>query len=290
MSFSILTHWDLDGVGCAILLHKAFSKHINETYACGYGKIDKKLNQLARDGEQNIIITDLNLTEDQYNFVHENFQKYFIIDHHADTENFIKDKNVRFSLDYSGTALVWRWLKKEKNIKLDNTFLTMVKLINDYDLYTLKDPRSVVLNEMFWSFEKFCFYPFLKRFTNKFQPTEKEWLKARKSLNQKIKDIKNSEHYIIEDKMLIAYNIENPNEVSLVWPDLEYYLIFRKGGGISIRSKNKSLLPLYAKLNTFKKVENANGHAAAGGILLTQYDEETVMKFAEFIYKFMEKQ
>lgn len=287
-SFSILTHWDLDGAACAIFLNYVFRKKINQILACSYGKIDKNLQKLVDSGEENIIITDLNLSQEQFDFVKTNFRNYQIIDHHPGTKN-LKSKGIIYSEKFCGAALVYKWLMDLKK-ELPPSFKELMLLTNDYDMYNLKMKKSVLLNELFWSIDKFCFYPFISRFVDDFEVPDSEWEKLKTKLNEKCKEVKTYEKIIIEDKMLIIFSQGLINEISLVYPKYDYYFIVAPNNGISIRTKEKSLLPWFESIQKHKLIDKAGGHERAGGIEMKSAKHEDQLLMAENLFEFMELQ
>lgn len=79
-----LTHTDLDGFGCAVVSSAALGEEKIIRYLhADYHELDKVLEEAAESGTKEILITDLNLNEDQAKFVDECFTKKLLIDHHG---------------------------------------------------------------------------------------------------------------------------------------------------------------------------------------------------------------
>ena len=138
-----ISHNDLDGVGCQILLGAVFP---NITYInCSYFDIDKEL--LATDPTEYdyVLVTDIfpNNVESL-----EKFDNLILIDHHQTAIN-CPEKKWYVNKLYSATYLVKHFLDKMFGPEKLERYTRMVKLINDYDLWQRKYKNSSALNYLF---------------------------------------------------------------------------------------------------------------------------------------------
>ena len=138
-----ITHVDLDGCGCSIVLGNVFE---NITYAfASFYNLDKRLEDTDFSQYDYVIITDIHPTEKRYLDVSD---KIILIDHHP--SEFNDPKKNRFVVSDKGvcaTVLVKYYVEQLYNIKLSHLD-NLVKYINDYDMWKLKYPESKMLNDL----------------------------------------------------------------------------------------------------------------------------------------------
>ena len=147
----IITDADLDGAGSYLCLKQAY-KDTTLTYSVTTEK--KFINDIAYfkfEDYDLVIISDLNLKESEIRLC--DLKNVIVIDHHAEHIEFINNyKNAKPIIkDYpSCTKLIYDTFKLEN--KLNKNQKLLVKLIDDYDSYTLSLPFSKPLNQVFWSY------------------------------------------------------------------------------------------------------------------------------------------
>ena len=147
----IITDADLDGAGSYLCLKEAY-KDATVTYSVTTEK--KFITDIAYfkfEDYDLVIISDLNLKESEIRLC--DLKNVIVIDHHAEHIELINNyKNAKPIIkDYpSCTKLVYDIFKLEN--KLNKNQKLLVKLIDDYDSYTLKLPFSKPLNQVFWSY------------------------------------------------------------------------------------------------------------------------------------------
>ena len=94
---SCLTHYDLDGVSCAIVLNKVFE--FDQILRGGYGRIPELIDQIPDDAS--IIVSDLVISESDYEkLLDKSKGKLIIIDHHPET-NKLKEKYPKHPIYYA---------------------------------------------------------------------------------------------------------------------------------------------------------------------------------------------
>lgn len=166
----IFTDADLDGAGCVFLLRQAFPK-----YEISYKVTTEKsfrhdiLNWQLTDSFKNydnVFVCDLNI-KDETSLV--DCENVVIFDHHKDhievKHGYIKAKPV--VEEYTSCArLIYDKLKLKS--KLTDYQSLLIKLIDDYDSYTLSIPYSRQLNHIFWNYTGDRVAKFLADFSSGF--------------------------------------------------------------------------------------------------------------------------
>ena len=79
--FTLITHDDLDGIGCAWLL-KTFTGNVKNLHIVGY---PQDVDNLTIDTTYPVVITDLAVSEEIYQQLRANSIPFIVIDHHHDT-------------------------------------------------------------------------------------------------------------------------------------------------------------------------------------------------------------
>jgi len=138
-----VSHNDLDGVGCQILLGSVF-RNI-EYRNCSYYNIDKELMNINGDDYDYVFVTDISPKIDE---VMDAYDNLILIDHHQSAEN-VPEKNRFVNKKYSATFLTNHFLTKMYGKERFTKFSKLVKLINDYDMWTLKYKGSKALNDLY---------------------------------------------------------------------------------------------------------------------------------------------
>ena len=147
----IITDADLDGAGSYLCLKQAY-KDTTLTYSVTTEK--KFINDIAYfkfEDYDLVIISDLNLKESEIRLC--DLKNVIVVDHHAEHIELIDNyKNAKAIIKKypSCTKLIYDTFKLEN--KLNKNQKLLVKLIDDYDSYTLSLPFSKPLNQVFWSY------------------------------------------------------------------------------------------------------------------------------------------
>lgn len=204
-----LTHWDLDGIVCHLLL-KRLSPNIR-SYGCGYGKLEKNVNRIILDKNiflfDVVFVTDLAISIELSKLLHENFKTTFLFDHHETTSLIQNDLNPLYSNTYidtskCGASIVFDILhKKIKGTISEKTFQKierLVELTNTYDLWKVdsKDfSEAYYLNSMFWMYG---WSAFLERFFDGYEGLTKNELDfATTDLKKRIELFKNLKKWFL---------------------------------------------------------------------------------------------
>ena len=274
----LVTHFDLDGAGCEIVLRK-FLK-FEKSYACGYTKFQKQID-IIKTGEK-IMFADVSLTVKQVEQMDSRTKNWYIIDHHEDTA-LLKERwpsKVFFDIEYSGTELCRQLMKRQfpgQYSKIWNDdMIRLVALTNVYDLWKIDHDRwreAYNLNILFWHYS---IWKFVKHFEDGVGPYSNEdkniilnQLKIRSDL------LKESTKFDVYEKTAI-FLVDNEiiNDMTLIYRDYElYFMVYMTMTNdrfcLSIRAKGED-----ADINTIIAtlpdrnylVMNAGGHKLAGGV------------------------
>lgn len=188
------THIDFDGVVSSIVIKNYFANVIVERI--NYGKEPDIFTKIAmhRGGYDAIIFTDFCPAEcagvPSKNLIQEIVKSagvpVLVLDHHESALKHNDPANgVYINTKYCGAMLAWKYFGVKKDLsKLSD----LVKLANDYDLFTLVDPRSMPFNALYW---QMGFEWFLSRFKNgntNLYPEEKQFLLEYKIIVQQTYD------------------------------------------------------------------------------------------------------
>ena len=270
-----VSHNDLDGVGCQILLGGIYK---NITYInCSYFTIDKELMNLDEGDYDYIFVTDISPKIQE---VLDKFDNLILIDHHQNAVNNPSKK--RFvNKKYSATFLTNHFLTKMYGEEKVERFSKMVKLINDYDMWILKYKGSKALNDLFSLYNDEKFRDRFRHGRLALTVTEKEYLNG---LQTKFDKIYN-ELIIEEFDRINACWFESDifvNEIShkLMMEEGYDFVMFNtlKNYKVSIRSQMDDFnFGLYL---TDKKL--GGGHKKAAGVdVNTQEDMNNIVDFLE---------
>jgi len=140
-----ISHNDLDGVGCSILLSAVFSDI--EYMVCSYYNINEELLKIDHNDYDWIFITDISPTIDE---LLDRLPNSILLDHHQ-TALWLHDpkKNRYINTNYSGTLLTKKFLDKMYGPDMLLRYRKLSVLINDYDLWIHKYPESKHLNDIY---------------------------------------------------------------------------------------------------------------------------------------------
>ena len=131
MSKVLITHTDLDGIGCAILA--IYFDNFDYIYSINYNSIDDYIDLInLLSPENQYIITDLSLSEEQFCRINK-ISNVTIIDHHKSSNYLQKYKNQFIDVSKCGTKLFYEKYYKSinKNSKIDK----FVEIVNINDLW-----------------------------------------------------------------------------------------------------------------------------------------------------------
>lgn len=153
------THVDLDGAVSAIVIKNYYNDVIVEK--TNYGKEQQIYDSVLKHQNQIDAIIFTDFTPVNLKQIQDLGKPVLLLDHHESASKFNDPRNnIYISSKYCGAMLAWKFF----SIKKDLSFLEeLVKLTNDFDMFILKDKRSLPFNELFWDMG---FHWFIRRFKN----------------------------------------------------------------------------------------------------------------------------
>ena len=283
----IITDADLDGAGSFLCLKYAY-----ENAFISYSVTTEKnfLNDISHfkfNEYDLVIISDLNLKQNEINLC--DFKNVIIIDHHKEHIELIKNyKNAKSIIkDYTScTKLIFDTFKLKS--KLNKNQKLLIKLIDDYDSYTLSLPFSKPLNQVFWSYTGDRIHKFENDFNEGFFGFNQFQKNALKITQNKIERFF-KEETIYKGNLKIGgnnYNVAgvfisfSPNEIAeRIIEDYKVDFVIQinlKGKAVCMRRSKNCTLNL-GKLAS--KLMDGGGHNdAAGGTL-----NESIINITKFL-------
>lgn len=160
----LITHNDLDGVGCYIVARVLLDEEIDVTY-CNYGDVNEEVLKAIENENvySKIFITDISVTEEVANELDKIGEKVVLLDHHP-TALFLNRYSWAKVEEYfdieektCATRLLYDYFNANGNVYLD-TFVEKVRLFdtwlwkekyNDEDAKYLNDLRYILGKEDF---------------------------------------------------------------------------------------------------------------------------------------------
>lgn len=198
-------HKDLDGVSSSIILKNIY-KNIDYK-ELKYGEVDGFLKTINYKNYDAIILTDIS-PESITSFEHSD--KIFLLDHHDTALQYHSPENNRIVLNgKSATKLVKEFYENLFNIDLSylNDF---VEVVNDYDMWILKDVRSWGLNELYFKYWDNNFRNRFKSGDMYFTVQEVDHIKLRrKELEEVYNKVETYNFDIINGTLIIANTFIN---------------------------------------------------------------------------------
>jgi len=263
-----ISHVDLDGAVCQIILCNVY-KNIDYVNLSFYN-VDKTLQTLDYSKYDYVFLTDIHPDNDASLYISD---KIILIDHHKTALSLNNPSKKHYVIDgVCASVLVKRFCEKMYNIKL-NHLNNLVYLTNDYDIYTVKNPKSKLLNDIM-----FYFYgpnKFITNFINgrtRFTEEEIQWLRKRRiEFNETYENLEVYEFLkypgcVVEAKFFIneiAHKLMNEEEYKMV--------IVRNpsNGRISIRHNIEGLdMGAYLKNKGW-----GGGHELAAGMFVEDLND-----------------
>lgn len=277
-----VTHTDLDGISCGILLKKMDSNI--ETIYANYGDIDSTL--LALQQPASIYITDISCGEQTLMELLDNGNKVIILDHHKTALwlNSISHPNLYCNIDTSrsGTKLCYDYVN---NHGVDVTaFYDYVEAVNSHDLWLRNNEASDKLALLFSLLGRDAF---IDRYTKNpditVTPQEQLLLDVEIRRRTDIIDKAIKRVVILTDIRGYTYGVvyaqgyisEIGNAILNAMPELAYVAIIglhirptpnSKLGTVSLRSANK------VDVSEIAQLHKGGGHPNAAGFILENWD------------------
>lgn len=150
----LITHTDLDGAVCEILVKKAIQ--IQKVYLCDYKDVNETVIKIIENEKQQrtyspIVITDISVTEETAKILENYFTFYapiILIDHHKTALFLNKYLWAYVNTEHSASRLVYDELLN------DEECLDLMAIANDYDMWLHKYPQSKKLNLLYYNIDR----------------------------------------------------------------------------------------------------------------------------------------
>lgn len=178
----LITHTDLDGVGCAILAYLAYGRENVDVEYCDYDNVNEKVEEFIEQEElfksyDTVFITDISVSDDVANMIDALdtlSRRVHLFDHH-DTAIYLNayewcqvlTKNPFINIKTSGTELFYRYLRcyepfDHLSANTIENIHRFVGIVRDYDTWRWKElgEEGVIckqVNDLFYIYgrEKF---------------------------------------------------------------------------------------------------------------------------------------
>ncbi len=279
-----ITHGDLDGITCTILLNDYARKngYMFEYYSCTYKDVDEIFSKCLNH-EDKIFITDISIVDESVIPDLANHSNVTIIDHHPRTYESVIARRYLAVDKGAGCKMVFDTLTGIGH-KFTKELRRLTTLANDFDLWTHKYPMSMQLNRLFFYYGA---AEFVKRFADGLDGfTEKEYLFFRE-IEKEIRDHINSLEIVeVADDVAFTYStlhIAEVGEHMKIDLGYKYAIVYnRRFGKMSFRADEKD--DSIVDLGKFLDIYGGGGHKAAAGIKVDGDDMvmHLVEKFVEY--------
>lgn len=288
--YKLLSHNDLDGVGCGILAKIAFGAEVKVRYN-SIGSLNREIEYFLENDTPDtfLFITDLSPNEENEKRLNEHFKQYKniqLIDHHKSALHLndyewgsVLVENEEGALE-SATSLFYQFLVANELLQPTEAIDEFVELVRQYDTWEWEkneNQQAHYLNSLFFlvsidefeetmverltSSERFDFDEFEKKLLNMEEDKIERYIrrKKREIVQTKIGN------YFVGVVYAESYLSELGNELSKEHPHLDYIAILNMG------SKKISFRTTHDDIDVSEIAGNygGGGHQKASGCNLT---------------------
>lgn len=149
------THNDLDALGCMLCVHTKFV--IKNVYFTNYADFEDRVNDVLKDPDPVLIISDLSFAErpELLKLLISSKKFVFLIDHHSYSEGFWNDFNypvTKFKKNIDPSMCAAKACYKLLELNNEN-LKNLIEIIDSYDRWVLNSElfeRAQILNDWFW--------------------------------------------------------------------------------------------------------------------------------------------
>lgn len=288
----IITDCDLDGACSALALKWFLPSNYNiiikPTTVSKFR--EEILEWLKKDKFSNydlVFICDLDIT-DSCDLI--DFNNVYIIDHHESHKPEIyKNCKKNITKSSSTTLMIYDLFLKNKNISKEQ--LALIKLVDDYDSYTLKYKQSKELNIIYWDLPINRVLHFIDIFKegfkgfNKFQQnTISMYFNKLNSLLKSLQLFKGIVNFENQNYNCLSTFAENCiNDIAeYIYSKFDCDIVFivnLKTNVVSIRKNKKCNINLS---ELAKQIANGGGHSTAAGCPLNESFMELMKEFMPY--------
>ncbi|MED4265173.1 oligoribonuclease [Priestia megaterium] len=288
--YKLLSHTDLDGVGCGVLAKLAFGDRIKIRYN-SIASLNREVEWFLENEERNthLFITDLSVNEENEKRLEEFYQtggKVQLLDHHKTALHFneyewghvvVEDNEGNLA---SGTSLFYEYLIENELIQASNAVDEFVELVRQYDTWEWEKNNNQEAHRLNALFFLISIDEFEEKMVNRLQNSDHFFFDA---FEQKILDMEEDkvERYIRRKRRELvqtsigdylagivyaeSYHSELGNELGKEYPHLDYIAMLNMGG------KRISLRTIHDHVDVSEVAGHygGGGHAKAAGCSLT---------------------
>lgn len=267
-----ITHNDLDGIGCAILMEKVFPDI--KTFPIDYRELPKVLPRVLEKAKMDqVYITDIALTEELAKLC-DDHGKVQHIDHHVSSKK-VSDKYPwsLFDVKNCATYLLWKMLSQYANLE---DYKEFVELVDNYDTWghgTQPTEEAKDLNRLLKMLGPDVFAQRFKHKSSvKFNDVEEAIINVDKHMEERYLQEAITYTQAMRDKdgnifLLVAaeqYTSSLANYLLQQFEEAEYVVILDMlHDKASLRSKGK------VNVADLAKACGGGGHAKAAGFLMS---------------------
>ncbi|MED3882579.1 oligoribonuclease [Priestia megaterium] len=288
--YKLLSHTDLDGVGCGVLAKLAFGDRIKIRYN-SIASLNREVEWFLENEERNthLFITDLSVNEENEKRLEEFYQtggKVQLLDHHKTALHFNEYKWGRVVVEdnegnlASGTSLFYEYLIENELIQTSNAVDEFVELVRQYDTWEWEKNNNQEAHRLNALFFLVSIDEFEEKMVNRLQNSDHFFFDE---FEQKILDMEEDkvERYIRRKRRELvqtsigdylagivyaeSYHSELGNELGKEYPHLDYIAMLNMGG------KRISLRTIHDHVDVSEVAGHygGGGHAKAAGCSLT---------------------
>ena len=289
--YKLLSHNDLDGVGCGILAKIAFGKQVRVRYNSVSG-LDREVEWFLEneDKETFLFITDLSVNEENENRIEAFYQdggKIQLMDHHKTALHFNKYKWGHVVVEddegklTSATSLFYEYLVTHQLIEPSESIAEFVELVRQYDtweweknnnqyaqrlnalffLMTIEEFEDTMISRLL-SDDHFHFDEFEKKILDMEEDKIERYIRRKR---RELVQLQAGDHFagIVYAE---SYHSELGNELGKEYPHLDYITILNIGG------KRVGFRTIHDHIDVSEVAGQfgGGGHAKASGCSLTK--------------------
>ena len=284
------THIDMDGIGANIVLSKLFSNVVR--IDVNYHDIDERIRNFDFSEFQFVIFTDI-CPVNSLEYLSQ-FDNVIILDHHQTAAPFCNpEKNVFVYEGLSGTKLTHEFLKSMfGNLSQLSEIDELVDIINDYDMWIRKNPKSTYFN---WLFNKYKADEFKTRFISgntKLLKDEKDFiLSQHDTINRMFDALEINEFETVNGAMFLFDDYVNDlGQMVMDKYKYDFIIMINKSNlSASVRSVGEcDVATMLSSLGIGGGHKNAAGFRNVSSDIL-MYNMKNIEQYVYRFYKFVRK-
>ena len=294
-----LSHYDLDGVVCHIILKQLFPdiRH----YCCGYGKFEKFVDRIIMEQEDTdiLFVTDWTLTLDAFNRFKRYYgdDKFVYFDHHDSTLENLKGVTFKGKVDTSISASMIVFKQFEYKLKALPSYTQLKKLVEYTDAY---DCWRISHSDFKWGYvltELFYIYNwnmFVDVFRDGFRHlTKQEMTNIKTSVRNRWGKLEKEGKFIAgypSDMIFFVMGDADGfiNDITLLDKNTKYFFAYNpKEHKISVRLRNvnNDIAKVFDKmLKDDANIKSYGGHKSAGAFWFSDQGVD-VDSYVDMLYK-----